>query len=304
MTERVMTVAVSGASGLVGTRLVQVLRAEGDTVVRLVRRQEQVGPDAVLWDPETGRVDGARLEGVDAVVHLAGENLASGRWTERRKERIRRSRVEGTRALCVALAGLERPPETLVSASAIGFYGDRGSIPVDERAAPGTGFLVEVCRAWEEATAPAAEAGIRVVLARLGVVLAAEGGALATMRVPFSLGLGGRLGDGRQPMSWISLEDAARALAFCLRTESLRGPVNVVAPGSVSNADFTAALARALHRPAVLPVPGFAAKLGLGSEMAQEMLLGGAHVVPRALTAAGFTWLYPDIDEGLRAALG
>jgi uncharacterized protein (TIGR01777 family) len=253
-----------------------------------------------VWDPEGGRVDAAGLEGVDAVVHLAGESVGQ-RWTEAAKQRIVRSRVKGTRALAGALAGLARKPRVLVCASAVGIYGDRAE-RVDEESATGSGFLADVAREWEAAAQPAAAAGIRVVNLRLGIVLSAEGGALARMLPPFRLGVGGRLGSGEQWMSWVSLEDVVGAIRFAMEREEARGPVNVVSPNPVTNAGFTAALGRALGRPTLLPVPGAALRLLFG-QMADEALLGGQRVQPSRLLALGYRFRHPELDGALAAAL-
>ena len=295
-------VLVSGASGLVGSTLVPFLTTGGHAVTRLVRGGR---PDAgtVAWDPEAGTIDAAALDGHDAVVHLAGESIASGRWTPARKERIRQSRVRGTRLLAETLARLPRPPRTLVAASAIGWYGDRGDAVVDEDGAPGSGFLADVCREWEAATEPARAAGIRVVHVRLGVVLTPAGGALAQMLTPFRLGVGGRVGDGRQWMSWIGIDDAVGVLHRALVTTTMTGAVNGVAPEAVTNADFTTTLARVLHRPALLPVPAAAARLAFG-EMADALLLASTRVRPARLEAAGYAFRMPTLEGALRRLLG
>lgn len=295
-------VLVTGASGLIGATLVPFLTTGGHAVTRLVRNAR---PDTgtIRWDPDAGTVDAAGLDGHDAVVHLAGESIASGRWTPARKERIRQSRVRGTRLLAETLARLPHPPRTLVSASAIGWYGDRGDAIVDEDAAPGSGFLADVCREWEAASEPARVAGIRVVHVRLGVVLTPAGGALAQMLTPFRLGVGGRIGDGRQWMSWIGIDDAVGALHHALVTETLSGAVNAVAPDPVTNADFTKTLARVLRRPALLPVPAAAARLAFG-EMADALLLASTRVRPARLAAAGYPFRTPTLEGALRRLLG
>ena len=299
---RAMHVAVTGSRGLVGSALVSFLTTGDHRVTRLVRGAP-VGPDEVAWDSGRGMADLSRLDGVDAVVHLAGENIAAGRWTPARKAEIRRSRVEGTQRLCEALARLARPPRTVVSASAVGFYGDRVAEIVTEDSAPGTGFLPDVCREWEAATEPAFRAGIRVVNLRFGMVLTPAGGALRKMLLPFRLGAGGRVGNGQQFMSWIALDDAIGAIHHCLCEESVRGPVNVAAPGPVTNADFTHTLARVLRRPAVIPFPAFAARLLFG-EMADALLLAGARVIPARLQASGYRFRFPDLESALRHLLG
>ena len=262
----------------------------GDEVVPLVR---DVGkPEAVHWSPEQRRIDVAGLEGFDAVVHLAGENIATGRWTTEKKRRIRDSRVLGTEVLCQALAGLQAKPAVLVAASAIGFYGDRGDEMLDEQSSPGTGFLAEVCQDWEAATRPAWEAGIRVAQLRIGVVLSADGGALAKMLLPFRLGGGGPVGSGKQYWSWISLPDLAQVIRHVLATDSLFGAVNAVSPAPVTNAEFTKTLGRVLRRPTLIPMPAFLAKLAFG-EMAQELLLSSTRVCSGKLQQSGFNLRTP-----------
>jgi uncharacterized protein (TIGR01777 family) len=294
-------VLVSGSGGLLGSALGPSLAERGDTVRRLVRRPASA-PGEVTWDPATWRVDPAGLEGTDAVVHLAGENVASGRWTDARKARIRDSRADGTRGLAESLAALERKPRVLVSASAVGFYGLSADARFDETSPHGAGFLADVCRAWEAATEPARNVGIRVVHLRFGVILTPVGGALKRMLPPFRLGLGGRLGSGAQWMSWITLDDAVRAVLHALDTETLAGPVNAVAPNAVTNAAFTRALGRALGRPTVFPMPAFAARLAFGA-MADEMLLAGQRAVPRALEESGFAFEHDELEAALRAML-
>lgn len=298
-----MKVLVSGASGLIGSALVPFLTTGGHTVTRLVRAQPRPEAAAVQWDPLAGRVELASLEGMDAVVHLAGENIAAGRWTPERKARIRESRVRGTTTLCDALAQLSQPPQVLVSASAIGYYGDRGEEVLREDSAPGTGFLAEVCRAWEDATASAVQKGIRVVQLRIGVVLSPTGGALARMLTPFKLGAGGIIGSGKQYMSWIGIDDLVGAIAHALTTDTLHGPVNAVAPRPVTNAEFTQTLGRVLRRPTWLPMPAFAARLAFG-EMADALLLASARVEPARLLASGYAFRHPDLEAALRHLLG
>ncbi|MFN8642411.1 MAG: TIGR01777 family oxidoreductase [Candidatus Binatia bacterium] len=296
-----MRILVTGANGLIGSALVPFLTTGGHAVVRLARGHKRAG--TATWDPDQGTIDGAALEGVDAVVHLAGENIASGRWSAEKKARIHDSRVNGTRLLCEALAGLERPPKVLVAASAIGFYGHRGRDVVDEDSAPGSGFLADVCREWEAATAPAAARGIRVVNLRLGVVLSASGGALASMLTPFKLGAGGPVGGGRQYMSWIAIDDVLDAILFTITTPSLAGPVNAVAPTPVANADFARTLAGVLSRPAVVPLPAFAVRFLMG-EMGEELLLSSTRVEPQRLESAGFRFRFPTLEPALRHLLG
>jgi uncharacterized protein (TIGR01777 family) len=301
MAER-QKVAVTGASGLVGRELVPTLRRKGFDILRLVRRAPSAA-DEVRWDPVAGVIDTLRLEGITGAVHLAGDNVASGRWTDAKKAKIRESRIRGTALLAGALAELSPKPRVLVSASAIGYYGARGDEPLAESATQGAGFLASVCGEWEAAAAVAREAGIRVVHPRIGIVLAPRGGALAKMKVPFLLGVGGRIGDGTQYMSWITLEDLVSALVFALRRDELEGPVNFVSPTPVTNADFTATLGRVLQRPTLFPVPKFALRLGAGADMANEMLIGGARVVPASLHAHGFRWEHTTLEPALRSLL-
>jgi uncharacterized protein (TIGR01777 family) len=294
-----LRIAIAGASGLIGSELSRRLQGDGHTVLRLVRRQPKDARE-VRWDPEAGRVDAAGLEEVDAVVNLAGENVGE-RWTEERKRRIRASRVDGTRALAEAIAGLARKPNVLVNASAVGIYGNRGDERVDEMSAPGGGFLAGVVRDWEASTEPASKAGIRVVLPRLGVVLTARGGALARLLTPFRLGVGGPIGSGAQWMSWVALDDAVDVLYLSLVDDRLSGPVNAVA-GAVTNDEFVRTLGRVLNRPAILPLPAFALKLAFG-EMAQETILYSQRVEHRKLTQLGYSFEHPELESALRQAL-
>jgi uncharacterized protein (TIGR01777 family) len=295
----IVQIAITGSTGLIGKALVRALRDEGLTVIRLVRRPASA-EDEVRWDP-FGGVDSGALEGVDGVVHLAGAGIGDHRWTEAYKREVRDSRVEGTRTLARALAGLSRRPAVLVTGSAVGFYGDTGDHAADESAPEGEGFLPALCRDWEAAAQPAVDAGIRVVHPRTGLVLSRQGGLLGKTLPLFRLGLGGRLGSGRQWMSWISLPDHIAALRFLLH-DGLQGPVNLTAPEPVTNAAFTSAVGRALHRPARFIVPAPALRLALG-EFADEGALVSQRVVPDRLTKAGFTFRHPDIDTALAAVL-
>jgi len=299
-----MRVAVSGSTGLVGSEVVTVLSAAGHEVVLLVRRPPASGERAVRWDPVKQEVDAAGLEGLDAVVHLAGENIASGRWNAARKAAIRASRVNGTRFLCDALAGLDRPPKTLVCASAVGYYGDRGEERLTEESSPGTGFLAEVCREWEAASAPAARKGIRVVALRIGMVLSPKGGALARMLPLFRAGLGGVIGGGRQYVGWVALDDLPHIILHALHRDDLRGPVNAVAPRPVTNREFTGTLGAALSRPTPLPVPAFALRFAVGGEMADALLLASARVIPRRLEETGYRFRFAELSAALRHLLG
>lgn len=295
-----MRIAVSGSSGLVGSALITALHDAGQDVVPLVRAGGS-GTDGIPWDVAAGP-DPEAMEGVGAMVHLAGENIADGRWSQARKRRIRDSRVDGTRGIAAALARMQAPPGVLVCASAIGFYGDRGEEVLREDSAPGDGFLPEVCQAWEGAADPAREAGIRVVHLRFGIILSTDGGALAKMLFPFRMGLGGKVGSGDQYMSWITLDDAVGAILHALQTEGLDGPVNAVAPAPVTNLEFTKALGRALSRPTLFPLPGFAARLVFG-EMADELLLASTRVDPARLRDTGYTFRHPDLEPALRHLL-
>lgn len=291
-----------GASGLVGSALVPALRQQGHQVVTLVRRPAR-REDEIAWNPAAGELEPATLASTDAIVNLAGENLAAGRWTAARKEALLRSRLDSTRTLVRALARAESRSRVLVNASAIGFYGDRGDDVLTEGSPAGRGFLPELCVEWETEAQAAESLGVRVVRLRLGVVLAREGGALARLLPLFRLGLGGRLGDGRAWMSWIELDDLVRVVSAALTDPHLEGAINAVAPGPVTNGEFTAALGRTLHRPAVLPVPRWLLELVYG-EMAGATLFASARVMPDRLLAGGFAFRQPDIVAALRYAIG
>ena len=297
-----MRIAVTGSSGLIGTALVAALRAEGHRVVRLVR-QTPAGEDEIAWDPlaPTGGLAPGALDGLDAVVHLAGANVGSRRWTAAYKEEIRASRVRGTQALVRALGTASTPPAVLLSASAIGFYGDTGGREVDESSPAGTGFLPGVVTEWEAAARRAEESGIRVVTMRSGLVMSRRGGVLARLLPPFRLGLGARLGSGSQVMSWITLADYGAIVNFLLAHPEISGPVNLTTPHPVTNAEFTAALAAAVHRPGLLFLPGQALKLALG-EVTSD-LLSSARVMPRRLEAAGYQFRLPLLPGALAAEL-
>lgn len=298
-----MNIVVTGSSGLIGSALVKFLTSSGHEVTHLVRSKTKQLPRETLWNPAIGAIDLAGLEGMNAVVHLAGENIAAGRWTKRRKARILDSRIQGTRLLSESLASLAQPPTVLASASAVGYYGDRGEELLDEASEVGSGFLAAICREWEEATQPAAQAGIRVVHLRFGMVLSGSKGALAKMLTTFRLGLGGRMGSGRQYVSWIALNDVVGAIHHCLTCESLHGPVNLASPNSVTNREFTTRLAKVLKRPAFIPVPTAVLRLALG-EMGNELLLASTRVQPTRLLATGYQFHYPDVEGALRHELG
>lgn len=298
-----MHIAVTGASGLLGSALLSFLSGGGHRLTRLVRPGATAGAAAIEWDPQTGRLEAGALEGLDGVVHLAGENIAAKRWTAGQKVRIRDSRVAPTRLLSETLAKLSRPPKVLVCASAIGLYGDRGAELMAEDSPAGSGFLAEVCEAWEAASQAARDAGIRTVLLRIGVVLSPAGGALARMLLPFRLGTGGVIGTGEQYWSWIGLDDVVGAIHHALLTATLEGPVNAVAPQPVTNREFTKTLGRVLSRPTLLPLPGFAARLALG-EMADDLLLSSTRVEPARLLASGYSFRHPELEGALRHCLG
>lgn len=299
-----MNVLVSGSTGLVGTALIPLLTTGGHEVVRLVRsKARSPSKEMVHWDPDQSMIDVAGLEGIDAVVHLAGEPIAKHRWNDKVKQKIRNSRNRPTQLLCEALAKLSRPPKVLVSASAIGYYGDRGDDLLTEESAPGTGFLPEVCSDWEAACEPARAAGIRVVNLRIGLVLAGNGGALSSMLTPFKMGVGGIMGNGRQYWSWIALDDLLGSIVHSLQTESVRGPVNGVSPNPVTNAEFTRVLGKVLHRPTIFPMPAFAARLVLG-EMADDLILASCRLQPTRLLGTGYQFRHPDLEAALRHVLG
>ena len=298
-----LRVAVTGSSGLIGRTLCNVLTTSGHNVVRLVRNQEAQTSEDAFWDPIEGEVEEERLEGLDAVVHLAGEPLLGLRWTEEKKKRIWASRVEGTEHLARALARLRHPPSVLVSGSAVGFYGNRGDQPLSESAKPGKGFLAELCQAWEAATRPAAQMGIRVVNLRTGLALTPAGGALGTMLLPFKIGVGGRIGSGRQYVSWIDHDDLLGLIVHLIHTPAIRGAVNATAPYPVPNSTFTDTLGRVLERPTLIPVPGLAVRALFG-EMGTEMLLKGQRVQPAMAENSGFEFMYPGLEESLRHQLG
>ena len=297
-----MKILVSGAHGLVGKALVKSLTKDGHEIVSLVRRESVVAKTEIEWHPNRGQIDTQQLEGFDVVIHLAGESIASGRWTEDKKLRIRESRVKGTTLLSESLARLSRPPATFISASAIGYYGNRGDELLTEQSATGKGFLSEVCVAWEKATGAAEAKGIRTVHTRFGIILDTDGGALEKMATPFRMGVGGKLGDGKQWMSWIALDDVVRGLRFLIDNQTVRGPVNFTAPNPVTNAEFTKTLGSVLSRPTIFPVPAFAARLAFG-EMADALLLSSARVEPSRLQDEGFKFEYSDLLLALQAIL-
>ena len=293
-----MKILVTGSTGLVGSMLVPSLKAQGHEIVRLVRSTPQDGATEIYWNPEKGTLDGQELEGFDAVVHLAGENLAEGRWTDEKKRRIRESRTKGTQLLSETLAGLTEKPEVLVSASAVGFYGSRGDELLTEQSAAGEDFLAGVCREWELATVASANSGVRVVHLRFGVILSGEGGALKKMLLPFRMGVGGKLGNGKQYLSWIAIDDAVGAIEHALTHDTVRGAVNAVAPEPTTNYEFTKTLGSVLSRPTIFPVPAFAARLAFG-EMADATLLASQRVEPVRLKETGYSFKYPQLEGAL-----
>jgi uncharacterized protein (TIGR01777 family) len=295
------TVIVTGATGLVGTPLVASLEAAGAKVIRGTRRPTSSAGE-MYWNGEKGEIDAAKLEGADAVVHLAGENIAGRRWSESFKREIRDSRVKGTRLIADAIARAANKPKALICASAIGYYGNRGDELLNENSPPDNDFLGDVCREWEASCQAARDAGVRVVNARIGVILSPKGGALAKMLTPFKLGLGGKIGDGRQYMSWIALDDVVGAFHFLVAHPTASGPVNLTAPNPATNAEFTKTLGHVLHRPTIFPMPAFAAKLAFG-EMADALLLSSTRVAPRALEAAGYAFKLPQLEPALRHLL-
>ena len=297
-----MDVAVTGSHGFVGSALLPALARAGHRVVRLVRGQ-LAGTDEVGWDPDAGTIDAAGLEGIDGVVHLAGAGIGDKRWTDARKRLILESRTKGTGLLTRTLAALTRRPSVLVSASAIGYYGDRGDDLLDETSPPGSDFVARVCVQWEAATAPAAEAGIRVASTRSGLILGRHGGVFPRMLLPFRLGLGGRIASGRQYMSWISIDDEVGAILHALTQDAVRGPVNVTGPTPVTNAEFTKTLGRVVRRPTVIPTPLAPLKVRYGSELVQHLLVEGQRVLPKRLEATGYQFAHPTLEGALRAAL-
>jgi len=296
-----MKVLIAGASGLIGSALIPALEAEGAEVTRLVRSFARAGE--VEWHPNQDQIDTARLKGFDAVINLAGENIAAGRWTDDQKRKIRDSRVNGTHLLSEKNAKLTKRPGVFVCASATGIYGDRGDEILDEQSESGGGFLAGVCREWEMATGPAAQAGVRAVNLRFGPILAREGGMLAKLLTPFKMGMGGKVGSGKQYISWVAIEDAIGAIKVALHDESVRGPLNVVSPNPVTNEVFTKTLGHVLSRPTALAMPAFAARLAFG-EMADEMLLASQRAMPKRLVEAGYDFQQPELEGALRRHLG
>jgi uncharacterized protein (TIGR01777 family) len=296
-----MRILVTGSNGMIGHALLAFLSADGHKVVTLTRSKSDATGRHILWDPDAGIIDKDDLEDFEAVIHLAGESIV-GRWTPEKKARILESRAKGTRLLCETLAQLRSRPMVLVSASAVGYYGDRGDEVLDEESSAGSLFLSQVAKAWEDATEAAASNGIRVVNLRIGFVLSKDGGGLATMLLPFKLGIGGRVGSGRQYLSWIAIDDLVGAISHAILADSLRGPVNAVAPHPVTNQEFTDTLGSVLWRPTIFPLPAFAARMVMG-EMADELLLASARINPTRLLASGYKFRFPELKGALRHVL-
>jgi len=295
-----MKVLITGSSGQVGSALIESLVANGHEVIRLLRKD--FAEDSPVWDPENGVIELADVKDIAAVVHLAGDNIAEGRWNDQKKDNILSSRVRGTKLLAGFFAASDHKPRIIVSASAVGVYGDRGEEFVDETSEPGNGFLADVCKQWEEATALAVDAGIRVVNIRLGLVLSTVGGALKRMLLPFRMGLGGVIGSGKQYMSWVTIDDVTGMIQYIIANESMRGPVNLVSPKAITNREFTKTLGRVLHRPTIFPLPAFAARIAFG-EMANELLLAGTRVIPRKLKDSGYKFRHPELGTALEHLL-
>jgi uncharacterized protein (TIGR01777 family) len=297
-----MNILMTGASGLVGSALASFLTGHAHRVTRLVRRTPKPDADEIFWDPDAGRLDPAALDGFDALVHLAGESIAAARWTNDRKRRILESRINGTKLLVSTLATLARPPAVMISTSAVGYYGDRGGEVLREESGPGTGFLADVCRQWEQAAIGATDRGFRLVVLRIGMVLSIRGGALPRMLTPFRLCVGGRIGTGNQYISWVTLDDLIQMVRFGLENVSLDGAINAVTPNPVTNLEFTKTLGRVLRRPTAFPLPSFAVRLMFG-EMGEQVLLSSARVEPSRLMTANFQFRHPDLEGALRHVL-
>ncbi len=298
-----MNILVTGSTGMIGTSLRRHLIEKGHAVRRLVRKEGRLADDELPWNPALGRLDKSMLEGFDAVVHLAGSNIAGRRWTENYKRDIRDSRIRSTELLAATLGGVSNPPRVLVSASAIGYYGDRGGELLREDSGSGKGFMASLCQEWERAALSAADGGIRVVQLRMGLVLSPKGGALGRMLLPFKMGIGGKMARGKQFMSWIALDDLMGAFVHVIEMGALAGPVNAVAPKAVTNQEFTLTLGRVLSRPTLFPVPAFVLRLVLG-EMADELLLFSERVEPARLLASGYSFRFPQLEQALRHVLG
>ncbi|MCA8998574.1 MAG: TIGR01777 family oxidoreductase [Planctomycetaceae bacterium] len=293
-----MNIFITGASGLLGSRLTKLFEADGHTVTKLTRKSSGK-PNERVWDARVQSLSPAVLDGCEVLVHLAGENIGDGRWTEKKKEKIRESRVNGTRILAEAIQGMSSPPQAFICASATGYYGDRGAEILTEKSEPGEGFLPEVCVAWEKAADPARDR-TRVVHVRTGVVLSPDGGALAKMLFPFKMGVGGVIGSGNQYMSWITAEDSARLFQYAAMTDQVVGPVNGGTENPVTNREFTKTLGKVLFRPTIFPIPAFGAKMAFG-QMAEDLLLASTRAIPEATMDFGFSFRHPTLEEALRS---
>ena len=296
-----MKIAIAGASGLVGSALIPILQSDGNQITRLVRSSPKAGE--IEWHPNQDEVSTQSLQGFDVIINLAGENIAGGRWTDEQKRKIRDSRVNGTHLLSEAIAKMNSKPKAFICASATGIYGDRDDEVLDEQSESGGGFLAGVCREWEKATEPANKAGVRVVNLRFGPILARDGGMLSKLLTPFKMGMGGKVGSGKQHISWIALDDAVSAIKLAIDRQTIHGPLNVVSPNPVTNEEFTKTLGHVLNRPTALAIPAFAARLAFG-EMADEMLLASQKVMPKKLTSAGFQFQYPQLEAAMRKYVG
>ena len=298
-----MNIIITGSQGFIANALLPTLVKNGHKIVKLIRTTTNIGKDEFHWDPYAGKLDTNVFDGVDAVIHLAGESIAEGRWTAAKKKRILESRTRPTRLLAETVAVCAHPPKVLICASAIGYYGDRGEEKLVEESSPGSDFLANVCREWEAATAPAAVKGIRVVSLRFGLILSPSGGALAKLLLPFRFGVGGILGSGKQYWGWIAIDDVVGAIHHALVNQSVQGPVNVVAPSAVTNKEFTKVLGKVLSRPTLFPAPAFVLRLALG-EMADALLLSSARIEPKKLISTGYTFRYTQLEDALRSLLG
>ncbi|HBB96833.1 MAG TPA: TIGR01777 family protein [Blastocatellia bacterium] len=296
-----MKIAIAGGSGLVGSALIPILQSHGNQITRLVRSSPK--PGEIEWHPNQDKVSALSLEGFETIINLAGENIAGGRWTDDQKRKIRDSRMNGTHLLSEAIAQMKSKPRVFICASATGIYGDRDDETLDEQSESGGGFLAGVCREWEQATEPASKAGVRVVNLRMGPILARDGGMLSKLLTPFKMGMGGKVGSGKQYISWVALEDAVNAIKLAIDDESIRGPINIVSPNPVTNEEFTKTLGHVLNRPTALAMPAFAARLAFG-EMADEMLLASQKVMPKRLIQAGFQFQYPTLESAMRKYVG
>lgn len=296
-----MNILVSGSSGMVGSELVTFLQENGHNVLKLVRKKSE-RENEVFWDPEKKIIEDVKLKNIDAIVHLAGESIASGRWTSNKKEQILSSRVKGTDFISEIISKMVNKPKVLVSASAIGFYGNRGDEDLNEKSSPGKLFLSEVCKAWEDSTLKAQKSGVRVVNLRIGIVLDKSGGALKKMLLPFNLGVGGNMGSGKQYWSWLTLKELVNIINFSINNDSISGPVNAVSPQPLRNSEFTRVLAKVLKRPAIFPMPEFAGKIALG-EMADELLFASSKVIPDKLLKSGYSFIHNNLEDGLKKIL-